>query len=255
MNKFALDTMKIKSDWFREGKSNMYKNMGRDEGLDLYLQLFRFRIHQGDFNEHIFHTSLLELQRCTSINRRRRDKYLSIGKLKSMLLKLEDLGVIKIHTYNFENLIGNELLIIQATDTPDTERINDKDKIADDSFYIPVRFDLIDYMYSELKFTSREVSFFILLSMYGMRKGNSKTTMKINNMKIRLGTRNEKITEMLIKLNESGLIYTVIMSEGNKTRFEHYMCRSLDKLEEFKKESKKYRDKFLRRYAEDKDSK
>ncbi len=242
---FAVSSMKLKSIWFKDENVNVYKQMGKEEGLNLYLQLFRFRIHQGDFNQHIFRTSLLELQQFTRINKR---GVLSLRELKGMLLQMEKIGVIKIRSQNIEHMIGNEMLIIEAIDVPHLERINDKDEVIDESFYIPVKFEFIDYMYDVLTFTAKEVAFFVLLSMYGMRKGNAVINMKINNMKTRLGTRNEKITNMLVEFNKYGLLYTHVIREGKKTKFEHYMCKSVEGIEKFKSESKKYREKFIQRY-------
>lgn len=220
--------------------------MGKEEGLNLYLQLFRFRIHQGNINDHIFRTSLLELQQFTKINQKKR---LTVKQIINLLLKMQDAKIIKIHTSQIESMNGNEMLLIEATDTVKTDRIDDKDVIIDDEYYIPINFYDIDFLYNKLKFNSRELAFYILLSMYGKRK-NNKINMKIDTMKNALGTRNEKITELLIKFNEVGIIYTLVKKEGYKEKFEHYMCEKLEKHTKFKRESEKYRVAFLNRYVE-----
>lgn len=238
--------MKIKSAWLDDG-NNTYKKMGREEGLNLYLQLFRFRLYQGDPNEHLFRTSLIELCKFTRINHKKR---LTIKQVVELLLKMESVGVIKIHTPGIENMIGNEMLIVEATDIPKLERVDGKDKIIDEDYYTTVNFKTVDYIYNELGFTAKEVAFYILLSRYGLRKGESKTTMKINNMKDRLGTRNDKITEMIIKFNQCGLAATRVIHDGKKTKFEHFICQNVDKIEQFKRDTERDRLKYLKRHED-----
>lgn len=243
--KFCLPSIKIKSNWF-DGKENTFKAIGKEEGLNLYLQLFRFRIHQGGYNDHLFRTSILELQKFTRINMRTR---LKIDKIKDLLLNMESVGVIKIHTQNVENMIGNELLTIEATDVPQTTRKDGMDiNVGDENKYIYINFKTVNYIYEQLKLTSKELALFILFSKYGLGRGERKVTMRINKIKEVLGTRNEKVTEMIIKFNEYGLAYTRVMKEGYKTKFEHYICKNIDNIEQFKRDSKDVRMKFLKRY-------
>lgn len=242
---FCLPSIKIKSNWF-DGANNMYKYIGKEEGLNLYVQLFRFRVHQGDYNQHLFRTSLLELKKFTRNNMSRR---LHVSKVVDMLLQMEDAGIIKIHTPNIRNMIGNEMVIIEATDVPQTTRVGEEDiPVDEDNRYIYINFKTVNYIYDQLKFTSRELSLFILFSKYGLGKGERKVTMKINKMREVLGTRNDKVTEMIIKFNECGLAYTVVKKDGYKVKFEHFICKNIDDIEKFKEEGKSYRDKFLKRY-------
>lgn len=218
--------------------------MGKEEGLNLYLQLFRFRVHQGNINEHIFRTSLLELQRFTKVNEKKR---LPLKKVVYVLMQMEDAGVIKVHNAKIENLIGNEMLIIEATDVPSTVRENGKDKIVDENYYIPVNFKMIEYMYDELQFTAKEMAMYLLFRKYGGRQGESKVTMTINTIKERLGTRNEKVIDMMEKFNEYGIAATSIRRKGRKTVFEHVICTNINKIEQFKMNTGEIRDNFLNR--------
>lgn len=68
LDNFALDSIKIKSSWFDGKEKSIFQQMGKEEGFNLYLQLFRYRIHQGDINTHYFITSVNELRKFTKIN-------------------------------------------------------------------------------------------------------------------------------------------------------------------------------------------
>ena len=72
MNNFTVNSMKIKSNWFDGGKDSIFQRMGKEEGFNLYLQLFRFRIHQGDYNKHIFITNIAELRKLTKVNKQKK---------------------------------------------------------------------------------------------------------------------------------------------------------------------------------------
>lgn len=243
-----MSHMKIKSSWFETG---LFKSMGKEEGLNLYIQLFRFRVHQGDFNEHVFRTSLLELRQFTGMNKNRR---LSMVKLKELLQQLERVSVIQIHT-PIDEMIGNEMLLIEAIDAPETKRVKEKSKdidkpIDENNYYINVNLSMIDYIYNVLKLGSKEVALYLLIKKLSQGNREKKATMKINNMKSTLGTRNDKINEMLINLNKGRILATYVRKRkhGAGQQFEHVICNSVDSIKQFKKDNDDAIEIYLRRH-------
>lgn len=264
---FTIPSIKIKSNWFEGEKQSIYHQIGKEEGLNLYLQLFRFRQHQitddgqANYNQHIFRVTIGELVQFTKINTSKR---LTQKQIVEMLIQMEKANVIKLLTPKRpkrwdalfdENgkVISDKLIILQATDAPyvkveKNERGNVVEKpLTDDDWYIPINFRIINYIYDDLKLTSKELVVYLLMLKFSNSVERT-AYININTMKKYLGFGNDTITKIIKTLNEHGLMVTYARRKGKKVSFEHCPLRSFDSLEKFKKETLNDRLKFLKRY-------
>lgn len=272
---FTIPSIKIKSNWFEGEKQSIYHQIGKEEGLNLYLQLFRFRQHQitddgqVNYNQHIFRVTIGELVKFTKVNTSKR---LTQKQVVDLLIKMEKANVIKLLTPKRpkrwdalfdENgkVISDKLIILQATDVPNVkveknERGKDVEKpVTDDDWYIPINFNIINYIYNDLKLTSKELVVYLLMLKFS-NSIERKAYININTIKKYLGFGNDTITKIIKTLNEHGLMVTYARRKGKKVNFEHYPLRSfndLKGLERFKKETLNDRLKFLKRYNDYKD--
>jgi hypothetical protein len=252
MEKFALDSMKIKSSWFTGGKESMFQKMGKDEGLNLYLQLFRFRVHQGNINEHNFIFSVSELRQYTKVNMA---KKLSHKQILDMLIKMEKLGIIKNHkakwaTYTDSDgkVLADKIIKLEATDVPKTNRVEEKDMpITEDDIYISIEFAMVDHIYGN-GLSSKDLSIFYLIR----RLSNStekKAWMNINTMESWLGYGDESITKSLVALNKLGIVATRVRKNGLHDKYEHYpVFGGVRAIPEFKKMMGSSQKSFLKRH-------
>ncbi|MFB4473323.1 hypothetical protein ACDI16_10280 [Oceanobacillus caeni] len=270
-NNFALSSIKIKSSWFEGEKKSTFHQIKKDEGLNLYLQLFRFRVHQfigspkENYENHIFRVTIGELKDFTRMNLK---SSLRNEQTFDLLKDMSKAGIIKLHKPSrWSYLVDKEgkiksdsLIVLQATDVPHThveknEKGNAVDKPdTDDDWYVPVNFNTINHMYNDLKFTSKEVATYLLL-MKLSNGGRHEAFMNINTMKNCLGYSNEKITDILITLNENYLVASYPRRTGKKVSFYHIPVRSYDKIDKFKEEMGDTIRKFLKRYNKAKSEK
>lgn len=263
-NNFAVSSIKIKSNWFDGKKKSIFKKIGKEEGLNLYLQLFRFRQHQitGDgqqnYNQHVFRITIGELIQYTKVNLKRK---LTSKQVVDLFRKMENAGIIKLHTPYRWNLLFDDndkvlvdrLVVLEASDVPNTHiEKNERGKDVDapdteDDYYIPINFRTIDYMYNELKFTSKEVAVYLLL-MKLSNAGERKATININTMKKWLGYGNDTITNILIALNKNCMVATFSKRKKEGISYEHLPVRSYDNIKPFKKTNRDAFRIFLNRY-------
>lgn len=269
---FTIPSIKIKSNWFEDEKESIYHQIGKEEGLNLYLQLFRFRQHQitsdgqANYNQHIFRITIGELVRFTKVNK---SKKLTQKQVVDLLIKMEKANVIKLHTPKrprrwdalFDEkgkVISDKLIILQATDVPNVKVIkNERGQVvekplADDDWYIPINFRIINYIYDDLKLTSKELIVYLLMLKFS-NSIERKAYININTIKRYLGFGNDTVTKIIKTLNEHGLLVTYVRRKNKKISFEHCPLRSFNNLEEFKKETLNDRLKFLKRYNDYKD--
>lgn len=264
-NNFALSSTKIKSNWFEGGKKSIYKQIGEEEGLNLYLQLFRFRLHQmvgtqkENYTHHIFRITIGELTKFTKINL---TKKLTHKQIVDLLKKMEKAGIIKLHTPSRWNQLvddngkikSDKLVVLQATDVPNTyveknEKGQDVDKPVneDEDWYVPINFRMIEYIYNDLSLTSKELTVYLLLMKFS-NGGEHKATININTMKDRLGFSNETIIEILKVLNKNRLVATYVKRKKKKISFEHVPLKSFNHIDSFKRVNEEQCIKFLNRY-------
>lgn len=265
-NNFCVSSMKIKSLWFGEKSSDpsIYKQV-KDEGINLYLQLFRFRYHQiihedsyKDYQHHAFRITLSELMEFTKINKSKSKnklkRRLTYNNIIDLLQELEKLSVIKNHTVDDWSKFNirrdkEKLIVLEATDVPQTYHKDGKDEPISkpDDIYISVNFKTINYIYDTLKLTSKELCLYLLLLRLS-NGGEEKAWARIETMAEWLGTGKNQISDMLIKLNKGGLIATYIKDNGDRgIKFEHAVLRSYKTLDEFKNTHGSAIDKYLKR--------
>ena len=258
-NNFCVSSMKIKSLWFGErcDDPSIYKQI-KEEGINLYIQLFRFRYHQIihedsylDYQYHIFRVTLSELMQFTKINKsKRRWKY---ENLIQLLQLLEEVGVIKNHTIEnwsaFDvNKDIDKLIVLEATDIPKTYRKDGEDiPVTKQDIYIPINFKTINYIYDDLKLTSKELCLYLLLLRLS-NGGEKKAWAMIKTMAQWLGTGKDQINRMLIKLNGNKLIATYSKKNGEKgIKFEHAVLRSYKVIDNFARVHEDAINKYLKR--------
>lgn len=229
MNKFAMDSIKIKSSWLDGNKKSMFQLMGKEEGLNLYFQLFRFRIHQGNYNEHIFALSIGSILPYTKMNIKTK---LSKQKVFEMLKQLEKLGIIQLLNYKSWNTLldhngqvnADKFIMLKATDVPKTNRENETDMpIGNDDFYIKIPFNMVDYMCDTGELTSKHLSlFFLIRKMTNSKARPRKAWLNVDDIKDRLGFGSDKIIQLIQDLNKHGLLLTYVSKYNGKPSFEHH---------------------------------
>lgn len=269
-NHFALSSTKIKSNWFDGKKKSIINKIGKEEGLNLYLQLFRFRQHQiiGDgqenYNQHIFRITIGELTKFTKMNL---TKKLTHNQILELFRKMENAGIIKLHTpYRWDQLIddngkvkSDKLIVLEAIDVPNThieknhKGIDEDKPNTEEDYYIPINFKTIDYMYNNLLLTSKEVTIYLLL-MKLSGSGERKANININTMKEWLGYGNDTITNILINLNKNCMVATYSKRSKKGINYEHVPVRSYNHIESFKKINHDAFCVFLNRYKKKTDN-
>lgn len=260
MDKFALSSMKIKSSWFDGEKKSVFQKIGKEEGLNLYLQLFRFRIHQGDIYKHHFILSIGELKKYTKINM---TKKLSYKQILEILKKMDRAGIIKNHAvkdwnkYIDENgnVIADKILKLEATDVPMTFK-NDKNEdqpIDKTHSYTSISFEMVNYIY-ERDLSSKALSIFYLIrKLSNSSKSERKAWININTMELWLGYGGETITSCLIELNKNGLVATYVKRNKGRITFEHFpVIGGIDRISEHENGHSDTIRKFLNRYNKNK---
>ncbi|GAA0432625.1 hypothetical protein GCM10008983_06530 [Lentibacillus halophilus] len=255
---YALPSIKIKSNWF-DGKDNMFKKIGKEEGLNLYLQLFRFRLHQGKYDEHVFRVTIGELKEFTKMNCKTK---LRNNQVFDLLKKMSRAGIIELHKpvrWNYlvdenDKIKPDTLIVLKAIDVPHTYKGADKNGVSIDSpttdndYYITINFNTIDYIYNDLSLTSKEVSVYLLMLKLS-NNSEHKANININKIENWLGYSDDTITNILITLNENYLLATHTKKNGKKINFEHVPLRSYSRIETFKRDADEIIQKFLKRYG------
>ncbi|MFD2638429.1 hypothetical protein [Piscibacillus salipiscarius] len=258
MEKFAVSSIKIKSSWFDSNrkKKSVFKKMGKDEGLNLYLQLFRFRVHQGSKDEHYFITSIGSLVKYTKVNIKTK---LSKKDIHKLLKQMDHAGVIELQNYKRwdtlldekGNVYDDKMIILKATDVPNVYNEDIDIPKTEDDYYIPVSFDLINHMY-EQDLTSKAVTIYLLVRKLSNSSAERKAWININTIKNWLGFGNDTIKDCLIDLNKLGVVATNVRNKKGGIKFEHYaVFGGLKNLEQHKQDNLDVISKFLKRYNED----
>ncbi|WP_026678699.1 hypothetical protein [Fictibacillus gelatini] len=224
---FTLKAIKIKSNWFdKEGrKKNVYEKITY-KGLNLYFQLYKFRLHNQE-NEHTFITSISMLRKETGY---------STDEVFDLLKKMQGAKIIKLNNVSrWDYLIDEngsirdkDILIITATDA-----ISSFGK-KDDDFYIYVPLELFE-KYKQAGLTEKYFALYCLIAKWSNNM-EGKMYMKIAKMADHLGFDKDYIHKMIYKMNRN-----YFMSSHRRTRkgehgyfFEHHLLTSV-KEEEIKK--------------------
>lgn len=103
---YSVDHMKIPSSWFdKQGRSkSVYEKIGGYKGLNLYIQLYKFRIHNQS-NEHTFLTTIKLLQEQTKLMNKKGYTHDEIIDILKLLVKHE---IIEIVGFKNLNLLKKE---------------------------------------------------------------------------------------------------------------------------------------------------
>jgi len=223
---YTLQFTRIKSNWFDE--NGVYKKIGY-KGLNLYFQLFKFRIHNQD-NDYTFITSISMLRKETGY---------STGEVFNLLKKLKSAKVIKLENVSRWDYLLDEngsikdkdILVLIATDT-----YKDEDK-----YYINIPFDLFK-LYEEKGLTEKYYALYCLISKWS-NNAEGKMWMSIEKMAKFLGFDKDFVNKMIYQLNEHYLMYSNKRSNHkNGYKFEHHLLKSA-KPEDVEKFLGEYKDK------------
>ncbi|MCP3026017.1 hypothetical protein [Halobacillus sp. A5] len=265
MDNFALESIKIKSSWFDGGKDSVFQKMGKEKGLELYLQLFRFRVHQGDITKHHFITSVGELQQHTNVNVSTK---LSPVKIAELLERFEKLGIIKNHSFkdwsaiyknndDYGKVHTDKLLKLEAIDTPETvqevvKEIKQDIPVTEDDKYINITFETVNEIYEKNLNSKALTVFFFIRKWSNALGGEKKAWMNISKISDRLGFNNNTVTSLLIELNMTGFIHTTVKKVNKRDSFEHVAWFKKWKctVDEFAETNRESTEIFLKRYMD-----
>lgn len=250
---FTVSSIRIPSRWFDipEGKKNTFQKMGGYKGFYLYLQLYKFRLH-NQAKEHTFITSISLLRKETGY------KTDVIFDLLKCLKSAKIITIAGVSRWEYlldenKNPLEDKLLHISVKENESNPIYSGFDKKLDD-FYIYVSFDLVE-QYKKAKLDEKHFALHCLVQRY-QRNGNC--FMAIETMAEVLNIDKDTINRMIFNLNRN--YFMVSWRRVNKKkqgeektsyRYEHVTYE----------EGKKYQDKdktnwegWLHRYKNDMDT-
>lgn len=231
---YTLRNVKIKSSWFDlDGK---FKKMKAD-GLQLYLSLFKFRLHNQSV-EHYFLTSIKLLRQETGFTK---NQILDLLKLQ------QKLDLIKIHNITrwdrFLDSEGkipeNHILQITATDVPDWNEVTKEsgqtiqEPRTDDDFYISLEFALLE-LYTKKGLNYKCLP--LLCLMKKLQNGNveKKSYMTIKKMADHLGYDKDYANKLVHQMNRAYVLYSGYRKNGKDGHyFEHHLLQNVKEEEKF----------------------
>lgn len=234
---FSLDGVRINSEWFeyQKRKSNVYQKIGY-KGLNLYFQLFKFRLHKQN-DEHVFITSLGLL---------RKECGYPTQEVFELLKKLKSAKVIRmLNISRWDYLIDsdgkykdNNLLVIAADDPVP---LGEKEKN-----YIYIDFGLFE-LYREKGLNERYYPLYCLIKKWSGNK-EGKSWMSVDKMARILDYDKDTVHRMIYKLNSEYLLCSVRKKSQNRNAyyFEHYILDSVKDYEKFKERFKDKCDKLIK---------
>lgn len=237
---YTVPSIKIKSEWFEElnRKMNVYQKITY-KGLNLYFQLYKFRIHNQQ-NDHTFITSLSLLRKETGY---------STEEVLELLKKLKRAKIIKMenlsrwdYLYDENNrIIDNHILIITAADAISLYEYNN------DGLYIYVPLELFD-LYNHKGLNERYYPLYCLIKKMTNNTEN-KCWMSIEKMSDILKFDKGTIHKMIYTMNKHYLLCSERRKRKDKDGyfFEHVICDSANGYEKFKNNHQEQCDKLLRR--------
>lgn len=236
---FTVPAIKIKSDWFEEckRKKSVFDKIGF-KGLNLYFQMFKFRLHNQD-QENVFVTSIELLRKVSGY--KTQEVFDLLKKLKSAkVINMENLSRWDYLIDNDGKIKVNDTLIITSADAvPMTTKENDEK-------YIFVDFTLFD-LYKEKGFNERYYPLYCLIKKWSSNKEH-KSWMSIKKMAKILGYDKNTVHRMIYRMNSEYLLCTVRKKSDNRNGyyFEHYILDSAKKYEKFKNKFKDKCDKLIK---------
>jgi predicted transcriptional regulator len=199
---YSIKSIRIPSRWFDmpERKKNTFQKIGGYKGFYLYLQLYKFRLHNQD-NEHTFITSISLLRKETSytteevfelLKKLKGAKIISVSSVSRWEYLLDDKGAIK----------EDKLLFITVCKEESFPIFNDFDK--PDDFYIYISFKLLQ----EYKSKGLDEKHFALHCLVQrLQRGKSNVCyMSIETMAEVLEVDKDTVNRMIITLNRHYLM-------------------------------------------------
>jgi hypothetical protein len=239
LDNFSINNLKIRSNWFTvdENFNSLFKEIGQEHGLNLYIQMFRFCVLG---KKYFFRTSIEELQQYTKINKQKKNK-LSYEEIAELLNKLQQKKIVKIHYPNSTNkslyskdgsVMYEKLLVIEAIDLPKIERKDNKDyPVTEEDKYININFPLIQY-YFDLGLTEFEVVLHLFIKKWS-NNPERKMYMKIEKIAEHLGCSPLRIRRSLAIMNKLKLIAIYPKGKGKRVNFEFYILNTLNEKDNF----------------------
>jgi len=272
---YVVGYVKIKSNWFDivgRGSKNVYEKIGKYEGLNLYFQLYKFKLFNQEYAD-MFITSISLLRKETGYSSMR-----IFGLLKSMksakVIKVSNVSRWEYLLDENGNVKDKEVLIICACDLPCTERkekldvngnvvldgdghaiIIDK-PITKDDYFIPVSLGMIDkYKSVDMYGTSngKKVDKYVAMYCLIMKWSNnleSKVNMRIEKIADILGIDKDYLHKMVYSMNRYYFMLSTrrVRKVAKGYMFEHFICKSDVKYNTFVEVNKDKCDKLVSRY-------
>ncbi|MBT2656636.1 hypothetical protein J7E81_15560 [Bacillus sp. ISL-18] len=199
---YSIQSIRIPSRWFDqpERKMNTFQKMGGYKGFYLYLQLYKFRLHNQE-NEHTFLTSISLLRKETGyttedvfglLKKLKAAKVISIAGASRSEYLLDGKGEIK----------EDKILSITVCPGESFPIFNEFDKAED--FYIYISFRLLKG-YEDKKLDEKHFALHCLVQRLQHNKNNV-CYMAIETMSEILGIDKDTINRMIINLNRHQLM-------------------------------------------------
>lgn len=251
--KYAVKYTLIPSRWFdtidRRTKLqcvSIYERMGGYKALNVYLQLYKFRIYNQE-NQHTFMTSIQMLRKETRSSSLDSKGNLVYGKpypSEDVLEYLRTLSSMKLITvenltrwdrmYDNEGKIKDErLLHITATTKLDIDnhsiknKFNTKEELTIDDYYIYIPFDLFEF-YESVGFNEKYYALYCLIKKWSHKNGYC--SMSAVNLGEVLGFSKNTINNMFYEMQQECVLVT--KTEENQfshTESHHYILDGMEK--------------------------
>lgn len=229
---YTLSHIKIKSNWFEE--KSKYIKIGHI-GFDLYLSLFKFRLHKQEHN-YFFITSISLLRKETGYSTLVIYEYLKLFK-KLKIIKVENVSRWDYLLDENGEIKDKEVLVITAADVPNLiEDANKKEiPVTEDDYYVSVDLDLMEY-YKDNGLNEKYYGLYCLMKKLSNGNPEGKSYMTIENMSEVLGYDKDYVNKMVHEMNKRNILYSKKRRNMKKNHyFEHYLCPNMSKIDEFRK--------------------
>lgn len=243
---YTVSSIRIKSEWFDQidRKKNVYQRIGY-KGLNLYFQLYKFRIHNQEC-EHMFITSISLLRKETGY---------STDEIFELLKKLKAARIIKllnISRWNYlldenDKVKDKDILHIDAIDTLPLSNYTK----CENNHYIYIPLDLFD-LYKDNGLNEKYYPLYCLIKKWS-NNIEDKMWMSISKMADYLEYDKDYVNKMIHNMNKCYLLssYRRRRESGTGFLYEHHIldsCKS-DKVDSFLKVHKSNMDSLVKRVS------
>jgi len=248
---YTVNSIKINSNWFDDlGRSkNVYQKIGY-KGLNLYFQLYKFRLHRQE-NEHTFITSISLLRKETTYTTD--EIFELLKKLKSAkIIKLENVSRWDYLLDENGNVKDKDILMITALDTFPLEKYE-----SDGSrFYLYIPLDLFQ-LYENKGLSEKYYALYCLIKKYSQNI-EEKMWMSIEKMSKYLEFDKDYVNQMIYNLNRHYFMCSKRRPNGKGGySYEHHILDSVkeDNINKFLEAFKEEMDRLIKRVDKKKKSK